>query len=535
MGYISKDIAVITEPDIIALSAIPNFVQFASKPGVKTYLEINIKINMLPTTTDVANRSTLVITSAAGDVRTFKGTVNAAEVGGNVFYISADVSETAENLRQAMLSDTWIKTNFEIVTPFVWVGAVPANGSVINIKSKGAGIPFNIVITAPSNVGNSAYLLTAIHPVSINNDSISGEQNTAEIELDVYINPTVFLGEDDRPTTTAKIGHYLTTLSKTYSGSPLWFELNALFDQYPGFKLPPAAAGWFNPETVSVYRFVAKVKNINSYAFYQSNALYVVNGYGRLSEALELSDYVYDGDAVKLLSNKPKTPYIRGQREYLNFIIKDNQRGAAEPIEFSLRVAYRAYSTAGDYLGVYYSHQRNRADFTIVNSCVLNIDAVLDLYPTAGIIKVALSRGTSLVSNDAVYEVLPSCLHKLQQVTFLNRLGGWDSFNFDAEVIDEIKPTNTTYNKTITPDYKIGDSQETVYGTSLANPFTLIGAPVYDDVADWLKELAAARVILNNNGEYIIIEDFELRKDPKNKNMHTPTLKFRLSEKYTND
>ena len=208
MGYVSKDIAVITEPDEISLAAIQNFVQFASKPGAKTMLELNIKINMLPTTPDVANRSTLNITVTGGETRIFKGTTNAAEVGGNIFYISTDVSETAENLRQALLSDTWIKSNFEIVTPFVWNGSTPTNGSNINIKSKAAGAACNIVVTAPSNVGNSAYLITTVNPASINNDSISGEQNTAEIELDVYVDSQVFLGEDDKPTTPAKIGHY---------------------------------------------------------------------------------------------------------------------------------------------------------------------------------------------------------------------------------------------------------------------------------------------------------------------------------------
>jgi hypothetical protein len=176
-----------------------------------------------------------------------------------------------------------------------------------------------------------------------------------------------------------------------------------------------------------------------------------------------------------------------------------------------------------------------RANFSIINTCVLDIDTVLDAYPKTGIIKVSLARGSSIISNDLEYYILPDCLHTLQQMTFLNRLGGWDNFNFDADITDEIKPSNTTFNKTITPAYQIGDSQETVYSTSLANPFTIVGAPVSDSVADWLKELAAARVLLNNNGEYIIIEDFELKKDPKTKNMHIPTIKFRLSENYTND
>lgn len=535
MGYVSKDIAVITEPKKITLSASPNFVQFESKPSTKTYLELKIKVNVVPATPSLATRTILNITSANGEVRTFKGTTVIAEVGGNTYYVSANVSDTAENLRQALLSDAWIKANFEVVTPFTWAGSAPANGEVINIKAKGAGQDFLITVSAPNNVGNSAYLITWINSTSVNNDSISGEANTAEIELDVYTDPDVFLGEDDRPITSAKIGHYLTTLSKTYASAPTWFELNALFAQYPSFNIPKVLPGWFNTGTVSIYRFIAKVKAINSFAFYQSNALYVVNGYGRVSDNINLDEYTYKSGKVLLLTNKPKTTYIRGQREYLNFIFQDDQRDSPHPLEFSIRVCYRTYSTAGDYLGVLYAHEKNRIDFNIINTCTLNIDAVLDIYPTAGQIKVSLTRDTAIISNDLEYEVLPECLHTLQQFTFLNRLGGWDNYNCDASVVDEVKPESQTYNKTITPEYSPGDSVETVYNVTLDNPFTIECTPVSDEVAEWLKELAASKVKLNNEGEYVIFEDFELKKDPKNKNMQIVKIKYRLSENFTND
>lgn len=535
MGYISKDIAVISEPKVVTLSALPNFVQFESKPSAKTLLELNIKVNALPSTPSVATRTVLNITSSAGEVHTFKGTTNVNEVGGNIYYISTDVSDTAENLRQALLADAWVRANFEIVTPFNWAGNSPTNGSTINIKSKAAGQDFQITVQAPNNIGNTAYTISWVSATTTNNDSISGEASTAEIELDLYTSPDVFLGEDDRPINADKIGHYLTTLSKTYAGSPMWFELNALFSQYPTYNLPPSSFGWFNTGTVNVYRFVAKVRAVNSFAFYQSNALYVLNGYGRATDDINLDEYTYGASNIKLLTNKPRTPYVRGQREYLNFIFKDDQRDADQPLNFDLRVVYRAYSTAGDFLGQIYAHDAPRTSFSVVNTCVLNIDALLDLYPFAGIVKVALARGTSVVSSDLEYLIRPECLHKLQQFSFLNRLGGWDAVNLDAAELNEIKPASTTYNKTLTPAHKKGDSVETVYATTLANPFTVEGAPVTDDVAEWLKELAAARVILNNDGEYIIVEDFELKPDPKNKNMHVPKIKYRLSENYTND
>ena len=643
MGYVSKDIAVITEPDIVTLSAVPNFVQFASKPASKTYLEVNIQVNITrsPAAT-VPTKTLLRITDSSGTIHSYRGTTVAEDVGGSTFYVAALTSDTAENLRQVLLSDKWFNANFNIVIPFTWDTGSPRNGSVLNIQSKGAGSEFNISIEAPNNTDDVAYTITWINPTSENNDSISGEASTVEIDLDVYTDPDVFLGQDDRPITPQKIGTYATTLQKTYAGSPVWFELNALFSQYSGYNRPSGTSGWFDTGTSRTYRFTAKVKAINSFYFYQSNALYVLHGYGPASEDLDLNQFIYndrffsgipnidpdhlwdlpttgepyytyspdydtvwvqifepsgtltvtgvtvyrnnyfngiypssenylgstvstipskaklalltlrkadnpDGydnmeitqsgtgitsneKVIKLLTNKPRTSYIRGQKEYLNFIFSDPQRGEADPTEFTLRVAYRAYTTSDNYLGTVYGQEKTRADFAIVNTCQLDIDTVLDQYPTAGIIRVALARDSSLVSNDLEYTVRPECLHALRQFSFINRLGGWDAFNFDAGVKDEIKPSVETYNKTLTPSYQKGDSIETVYTTTLANTFTIEGAPVTDDVAAWLKELAAARVILDNEGNYIIIEDFNLQVTTANKNMQKPTIKYRLSE-----
>lgn len=531
MGFVSKDIAIITEPDIVTLSAVPNFVQFASKPAIKTYLEVNIQINVTSSTPgDIPSLTLISITDASGVIHNYRGTINVEEVGGSTFYVSSETSDTAENLRQVLLADKWFSANYEVVIPFIWQNENPTNGSVLNIKSKGAGTDFNITIEAPNNTGNIAYTFTWVNQTSINDDSISGEASTAEIDLDIYTDPNVFLGQDDRPITPERLGTYATTLQKTYAGAPAWFELNALFSQYGGYNRPSGTSGWFDTGTWRTYRFTAKVKALNSFYFYQSNALYVLNGYGHASEGLDLSQYVYNDNTIKLLTNKPRTPYIRGQNEYLNFIFSDPQRGESQPVNFTLRIAYRAYTTGDNYLGTVYDHENTRADFTIVNTCQLDIDTVLDQYPTAGIVRVALARGTTLVSNDLEYTIRPECLHTLRQFSFINRLGGWDAFNFDAGIKDEIKPSVETYNKTLTPSYQKGDSVETVYNTTLANTFTIEGTPVTDEVAAWLKELAAARVILDNDGNYIIIEDFTLQVTSANKNMQKPTIKYRLSE-----
>jgi len=534
MGYISKDIAVITEPKIISLSAAPNFVTFASKPAVKTYFEANVSVNIDAGATAIPTKTVIRVTDPSGAVYAFHGTTNPDEVGGAVFFVSVDKSDTAQNLREAMVANRWINANLEIRIPFNWSNFGAENGRVLNIKSKGAGSEFTVTITAPNNPANVAYTIAYVNAVSTNNDSISGEATTAEIELDIYENAAVFLGEDDRALTPAKLGTFVTSLQKTYAGAPLWFDVNGLFSQYAKYTLPPQAVGWFNTGTVKTFRFIAKKRGVNSFIFYQSNALFLLSGYGPASEELDLRDYVFDNSNLKLLSNKPRTPYMRGQREFLNFIYEDPFRGEANPV-LEFRVIYRAYTTADKYIGTRYDHPISRANLNIVNTCVLNIDAVLNQFPTAAIVRVGLAVGDAIVSNDLEYLIRPDCLHDLRQFTFLNRLGGWDTFNFDSTVRNEIKPAIETYNKTLTPAYKKGESLETVYTSSLADTNTVEGAPVSDEVAEWLKELAAARVVLDGDGNYIIKEDFTLATSKTSQNMQVPTIKYRLSETFTND
>lgn len=531
MGFVSRDIATITEPKALTLAALPNFVTFQSKSFVTGRFGLNILVNVTQATTNIEDVTELVLTEPGGATTIFRGTTDVSKVGGTVFYVSTNRANTAENLRGALLSSKWLAANFEVRIPFTWAGAVPSNGLTVVIASKGTGPDYSPTFTAPNNVSNVAYFLSG-GGASTNTDTISNVP--VEIELDVYVDPAVFLGQQVRPVTNAEIGNFAVSLQKTYVGVPLWFELNSIFQHYAGYTVPPNAAGWFNTGTIRAYRFIAKKISIDSFAFYQSDALYVINGYGRASDPINMADYTYGSTVFKLLTNRPVTTYVRGQKAYLNFIFSDPERGTGAP-NFQVRVAYTVLSTSGAYLGTVYAHPINRTALAMVNTCVLDIDAVLDTYPTAGRVKVALVQGTAELTTAIEFTILPECLHKLNDFTFLNRLGGWDAFNFDAEDIDEIKAENETYNKTITPQYTKATGKESVYITDLEHSITIDGAPVTNDVAEWLKELAAARVVLDGEGNYIIIEDLKLRISAEADNMQIPTLKYRLSENFTNE
>lgn len=529
MGYILKDIAEITEPKTVTLSGGPNFVQFASHVGLSARLEVNIRVNA-PNVPMLSALSLLRITDAEGVVHSYKGTSDPDQAGGRWFLMSKDAADTAENLRQTLEADSWFNALFEVVIPAVTGLGQLQGGATLNIKSRGTGEAFNITIETPDDPTDIVYTITWVRRMSVNDDSISGEDMTAEIDLDVYSDPNVFLGRDDLPVSPDKIGTPLTTLRKTYSGVPLWFELNALFAQYDGHNLPSDNPGWFDTGTLRSYRFAALRRGANTVNFYWSSVLYVLNGRRSITAQPDMSGYVYNGGTVRLLTNKPRTPYVRGQREFLNFLFSDPQRGETGAADFKLRIVYRAYTTAGEYIGTTYDFEIDKGMLYMVNTCKLDVDSVLDQFPGAGIVRVALARDTDIVSNDLEYLIRPDCLHTLRQFSFINFLGGWDTFNFDASLKDEIKPSIETYDRTLTPSYRRGDGLEAVYDSTLANTLTVEGAPVTDEVAAWLKELASARIVIDGDGNSVIIEDFTLVVTALDRDMQRPTIKYRLAE-----
>lgn len=523
MGYISKDIAVITEPKKLSLASNPNFIIFESKTKQKTYLEVNLQVNLSP---EQLNISEITISDANGDY-SFRGTTNLDEVSGNIFYVDKNKYITSENIKNALLTNQTISSNFDIKIPFDFHQDVAINGSVINIKSKKAGKPYNISIQADPE----AYTLEWIQNISKNNDSIAGEDINVEIELDVFHQTGIFLGSEDRLLNTSMLGTPLISIQKTYMGDPLWFELNTLMSKKTSFNRPTTDTGWFDTGTISDYRFTAKVKGKTSYPFYHSNALYVLNGYGYSLNPLDLTPYVFcNKEKIKLLSNKPYCKHIKGQKEYLNFIFEDPNRNAnLGNAEYKIGVAYKLFTFGGEYITTIHEHEVARTSLGMVNTCVIDLSNTLERYPKTGKVEIVLTRNRSEISESIQLEIVPECLHRLNSFVFLNKLGGWDSFNVDTETEKSSKQSSTTYNKTRTPKHGIGDSIETVYQVDLEISHTLETDPLDTATRTWLQELVASPAIYDGSGNYIILEDAKL---PISSKMDTLTLKYRLSDKY---
>ena len=502
MGYTIKDIAIITEPSLISLVGAPNFVQFERFPAERVYLDIRVRV--LPGA--FWDDATLRIADKSGNVRLFHGTDDATAVSGDTFLVSTP-ADTAEALRRLLLADPWVSDRLDIRVPFDAVeGGLMRNGTTLYLTSKGAGDAYDLTVEAPNGEG-TVYEITRVSANTTSNDSIIGEAATADVRIDLYADPE----REGLPTTPGAMGVYVTSLRKTYRGAPLWFDMNAIFAGFDGHTLPPQS-GWFDPGTVRKYRFTAAVADAPP--FYVSEALRVLNG----RSDVDLRPYFYaDSEHIKLLTNKPRTPYVRGQREVITFL-------SVSPLR--LRPAFSAYTHGGRLLGTVYGDEVDIDPVVRTAwSYAFTLDEVLDAHPDAAVVHVALFQGDMQRTTAAEYKVLPECLHSLRPFSFLNRLGGWDVFNFDAPVKEEVKSTVDTYRRTVTPEHR--KSVERVHNAELSATYTIEGAPVTDEVAEWLKELADARVVLDGAGDYVIIEEFTLQVTAANKNMHRPTIKYR--------
>lgn len=500
MGYITKDIAKITEPKLYSLSGRPNFVQFESKTSTKQKSHYIIGVTAEAGVS--AKSYDLNIKTRAGRVYSFHGTKDPEEVSADVFFISSNNADTAQNIANVITANDWLNSNFDVLVPFNWDSETPQNGFNVNLISKGYGEDFNVVVEAPSNV--STYTITKVRD-SRNRDSITGEASTVGIETVIYINPSIFLGVPDEPSTVEKLGSKLTTLSKTYaSGSPVWFDVNAVINSIVGAKFPKLS-GWSDAGTGVLFRFISNVKGYNSYSFYQSSLLLAVNG----TAEVDLAPYVYGVSGLKPLSNMPANRYRAGQLAFFNFIYKDKDRGNPSQKTRTLSLIVRAFESSGELLGSVKTSNVTNKNLKIVNTCALDLTSVITQYPSAKILRVALAFEGIIVSDDLVYEVLDDCPAKLHNIIFLNSLGGWDCLGMTSQVKTSEKVTRDVYDYTVTPSSGTGLHKGTVI-TESDTTVSLEAQGVGEDWKNWASELINSKFIYTEKGEPIILTESEL-------------------------
>lgn len=539
MGFFTNtSIADVVENKKITLAHNPNFVIFKNKNSTKVPVAINLTVVATYAGGDEYPEATefSIIEVSTSIKHTFRGTNKKENLNSNTFLLNSNQSITAENIRIALMKDSWLKNNFEITIPFDINGTNIKNGNTIYITSKGAGEQFTFTF---ENLNSTFLRLNGNPESSSNSDSIDGGKGKTEIELELYSDTNCFLGVKDIPTE-ADFGTYTTTLSKHYFQDELWFETNNLLSKKVNYKTDfLTSSDWVDTGTYTDYRYIAKTSDGETRTpFYISNVLYVLNGYDYTLNENDLTDYVYDTlypTVVQPLTNAPDKNYVIGQTEYFNFILSDMQHNINITPEFNFGLTYKYYTPSGDYITTVNKQNKNRKKMYVVNTVQLNPDiegVEKSTNKTVGSFTVALNKDNTPISKELKYNVVPECLNRTNEFAFLNRLGGWDSFNFGGTWSTEFKTDASTVYKTLLPDYKISSEIESVFKKEIEEQFSIKSDIVDYNTVEWLRELAASKVVYELYSlKYVIVDDLNLKYNDDDDNYQVE-MKYHYSDNF---
>ena len=577
MGYFINGLEIAKEtatPAKVSLVGNPNYIEFSSKAtGANKPVEIQLEItgsgwvfikNEVNGIKIYENRSKFtIIEQQTGAKHEFEGTSNTDEIKPGVFYMGPfsqytgsswnyERDKMAESLKNCLLENEFINRNFDVSIPYKNTGGTIGKGEIIYIKSKGYGLEyaFEIDLFKYGENQDGEDIRTRFFTIHGNpldtasNDTIGEGYSNVEIQIELYKDTGIFLGEDDNPANNS-MGSLAMTLTKAYSYSPIWFNLNILENN----KIPAdflTAEDWVNTCTVNNFRFTARrvISGKNYYdksLFYYSPVLYAITGSRRTLESNDLADYVFDTaerlknteeiEKVKPLSNQPPLFHIKGQTQYFNFILSDAEHSVNISKEYQLGIVFKIYSQSGRLIADEYDHFKARQNFNEVNTVRLNLDKAIEGYENAGKVEAYLAYRYAdevpvVVSKPLIFNILPECLHKVKDFAFLNSLGGWSSFNFPGTEQTEFKTEANTIFKTQTPHYSVSSEIESVYNKNVTEQFTEQTMPITLEACNWLKELSASKAVYElSTKRYVIVDEMNIKPNTKD-------ALFRLDMKY---
>ena len=559
MGQLINNIAKETvTPARFSLSGKPNFIQFdrIEQREENEDLEQEIKINVLNCgyifvrdlgggKKEYKDVSKFTI-KENGNQHTFEGTSNYDKQGNSKFYTGpiSDIGpawenkkeNVAENLKECLLKNDYFKKNFEVsIPPEKLPGGDSKKGSVIHFKAKGQGRQYHFKLDkSDPETANSFIELEYSIGEDYFDDSILGENDSVELQLDIYKDTKVFPGKDNF----SKMGKYTTTLSKTYFGEPVWFNLNSMWGNQDKYAIDflDEEKEWSSPGTITDFRFTAKKSDgVNNETFYHSDVLYALTGYGRSLDATDMNRYVYDTAADNILSpltTQPALTYIKGQKQYFNFILSDPFRNIRKGVEDMIGITYKLRSQSGNLIAKVEKHQIDIESLCAINTVRLDIDSLIDEYPKTGIVEVQLSRNGVVRSHPLTFHIVPECLYKVNDFAFLNSLGGWSSFSFGGVAQTEFKSQATTIYRTHTPDFNISSRIESVFNKEITEQFTVQTLPIKAEVAEWLKEISGSIAVYDlSTKRYVIIDEMNVKHNTKDE-LFTLQMKYHYSDGY---
>ena len=496
-----------------------------------------IKLEIINTDVEIINTRMTLEKADNTSPLILKGTRSLDEVDSTTFHLNADKSITAENIKDCMLKNSSIKSYFEISIPFERDNGNVINGTTLEIRPKTAtkASQFKSIEVNPGFIRRKGWIYN-----DAEKDALLGDNASVEIQLDIYKDVKKPYGTE----LVDNAGTYVTTLSKTYFGKPLWFDMNSLWVNQGRYS--DAFLGnekkWTSPDTVTDFRFSAKrYDGANTETFYYSDVLYAITGYGRNLDKTDMTDYTFDATLpeegeekkkIRPLTRQPALTHIKDQTQYFNFILANPQKDEKPDKKDKLGIIYRFCSQSGIYIGKKEDHIQDIGLFDTVNTISLDIDSIIEEYPRTGIVEVYLSRNGEVKSEPLIFNILPECLYKVNDFAFLNSLGGWSSFNFGGTKQTDFKSDTTSIYRTQTPGFTRSSRIEEVFNKQVTEQFVVQTLPISAEVADWLKEMSASVAVYElSTKRYVIIDELNIKHNTKD-DLFTLQMKYHYSDSY---
>lgn len=573
MGYFIDGIDIADEtisPAKVSLSGNPNYIQFESKKTTEGKpVDLQLKVTGSGWVYIGAGGGGIkqydnisafsIIEAQSGKEHKFRGTSDTEDLDKEGVFYLGEFSQYTGSAWQYQRDKTTLSLKEcleknEFLRGFT-ISISAEDNTVIHITSKGYGknYGFWFVFEKNSEGKDRTFFNVIGDPTNTyppGADSIATEYDNVEVHLDLYKDTGVFLGQDDIPGDD-NMGTHAITLSKSYSYTPIWFNVNILESNHiPTTFL--TSDEWVETGTIRDFRFtasrvIAGKNNSGSSLFYYSPVLYSVAGYKRTLEENNLSGYIFDTKEIlknpderkkmKPLTNQPAFFHIKGQTQFFNFILSDADHSNNLPQEYQFGICYELLSQSGRTLAKVNKHLKDRKDFHKVNTIKLDIDSLLDEYPNAGIVNASLIYSYPYeepvqISEELTFNILPDCLHKVKDFAFLNRLGGWSSFNFSGVEQTDFKADANTIFKTQRPGFSISSEIESVYSKNITEKFSVQTMPVTRQICEWLKELAASKAVYElSTLRYVIVDELNIKPNSKDE-LFRVEMKYRYSDSY---
>ncbi|MDR1809634.1 MAG: hypothetical protein LBR34_04425 [Prevotella sp.] len=524
MGYYLKDnVAEVIVPPKVTLAGNPAFVEFRS------LTEATETPDFYTLTVHGYNEGNEMPLFRINELKSkqsycISGTTERGEAGDSLFYIDPlhpDPAAVAENIRNCLMKRPFFRNNFELVIPFTHA---EENESCIEIRPKGKGINFAFEFELQTD---SPLVAFEGEPADTEtSDSIAGNAENCTLVLDIYSNTGVFPGENDAPSDTQR-GKFLASLSKNYYEKHLWFDVNMLLRRKVAYSSAFLdSALWCDAGTVCDYRFTAKRNaDANSERFYCSGVMYVLNGCDKYLASGNMDDYTFDVMSpftVRPLTNRSVVSHTKGQKQYFNFILKDALHSPDIPMTESLiGLSYRFYTRSGEYTGDNIAHEQNQRSFHIVNTIEIGLDRQIEIHENitgtkVGKVDVSLCCDEIEASEAITFKIEPEYMQGLNDFAFLNRLGGWESFNFGGTSAVELKPKRETAYATLVPDFGVSSHLESAAQCSVEESLCVKTLPLNRSEMAWLRELSSAAAVYElRTKRAVIIDDLTLKYNSK--------------------